>query len=235
MPDSPKPTTDGERLVDYLSLVERLSLLDTCAVSDALDSMGVCGTATGLKRRSTFATVAGRVRTIKLAAGKPEGGSTSHLGTRSIVEADDTDVIVVEQRTGVEAAGWGGVLATAAKHRGIRGVIVDCPARDIDEYERIGLPVFSRSRTPRTARGRIHQAGVDVEIRVGDIAVAPGDLVIADGTGVVFVPAGLAEATIARAETITARERLMSADALAGQPVTEVMGKNYETMLGTQE
>ncbi len=28
---------------------------------------------------------------------------------------------------------------------------------------------------------------------------------------------------------------LMSADVLAGQPVTEVMGKNYETMLGTLE
>ena len=221
--------------MDYASLVDRLSALDPCAVSDALDSLGVSGAVTGLKRRSTSATIAGRVQTIKLAAGKPEGGSMSHLGTRTIVEASDIDVIVVEQRTGIEAAGWGGVLAAAAKQQGVRGVIVDGPARDIDEYERIGLPVFSRSATPRTARGRIHEAATNVGIQVGEIAVEPGDLVIADGTGVVFVPARIAEAAVARAETIAAREQLMSADVLKGQPVTEVMGKNYETMLGTQK
>lgn len=221
--------------MDYATLVNRLSALDTCAVSDALDSLGVGGAVTGLTRRSTTATIAGRVQTIKLAAGKPEGGSGSHLGTRTIVKANDTDVIVVEQRTGIDAAGWGGVLATAARHKGIRGVIVEGPARDIDEYERIGLPVFSRSATPRTARGRIHQAATNVEIQVGDIAVAPGDLVIADATGVVFVPAGIAEKALAMAEKITAREQLMSADVLADQPVTEVMGKHYETMLGTQD
>ena len=221
--------------MDCSSLVDRLAVLDTCAVSDALDSLGVSGAASGLKRRSTNATIAGRVRTIKLAAGKPEGGSGSHLGTQTIVESSAMDVIVVEQRTGIEAAGWGGVLATAAHHKGIRGVIVEGPARDIDEYERIGLPVFSRSATPRTARGRIHQAATDVEIQVGGVAVAPGDLVIADGTGVVFVPADVAAKVILIAEKIVSREQLMSADVLAGQPVTEVMGKDYETMLGTQD
>ena len=219
----------------YSSLVDRLSALDTCAVSDALDSLGVNGAVSGLKRRSTTATIAGRVQTIKLAAGKPEGGSGSHLGTQTIMESSDIDIIVVEQRTGIEAAGWGGVLATAAHHKGIRGVIVEGPARDIDEYERIGLPVFSRSATPRTARGRIHQAATDVKVQVGDISVPPGDLVIADGSGVVFVPADIAGKVIAIAEKIVSREQLMSSDVLAGQPVTEVMGKNYETMLGTQD
>jgi len=221
--------------MNYASLVNRLSVLDTCAVSDALDSLGASGAVSGLARRATTATIAGRVQTMKLAAGKPQGGSGSHLGTHSIVESTDIDVIVVEQRTGIEAAGWGGVLATAAHHKGIRGVIVEGPARDIDEYERIGLPVFSRTTTPRTARGRIHQAATDVEIQVGDISVAPGDLVIADGTGVVFVPADIAGKALAIAEKITARERLMSADVLSDHPVTEVMGKDYETMLGTQE
>lgn len=221
--------------MDYPSLVNRLAMLDTCAVSDALDSLGVNGAVSGLKRRSTDATIAGRVRTIKLAAGKPEGGSGSHLGTQTIVESSTMDVIVVEQRTGIEAAGWGGVLATAAHHKGIRGVIVEGPARDIDEYKRIGLPVFSRSATPRTARGRIHQAATNVDIRVGDVTVAPGDLVIADGTGVVFVLIDIAGKVMAIAEKIASREQLMSADVLAGQPVTDVMGKGYETMLGTQD
>lgn len=230
--------------MDYAALVDRLSRLDTCAVSDALDALGgggggstggTSGAVAGIERRSTQATVAGRVRTVKLAAGPPPAGAKSHLGTDAIVAAGDTDVIVVEQRSGVEAAGWGGVLATAAHRKRIRGVVVEGPARDIDEYERLGFPVFSRSTTPRTARGRIHQAATDVAVRVGDIAVAPGDLVIADGTGVVFVAAAIAAQALAAAERIAARERLMSADVLAGRPVTEVMGRDYETMLGTQE
>ena len=45
----------------------------------------------------------------------------------------------------------------------------------------------------------------------------------------------MAEKVLAIAENITVREQLMSAGVLGGQPVTEVMGKNYENMLGTQE
>ena len=217
------------------ALAKRLAALDVCAVSDALDSLGAGGAVSGLARRCTRDTVAGRVQTVKLAAGKPPGGAKRHLGARSIEQARDTDVIVVEQRTGVDAAGWGGVLAAAAKARGVRGVIVEGPARDVDECERIGLAVFSRSTTPRTARGRIHEAGVNVNIRVGDVSVAPGDLVIADGTGVVFVPAAIAETVIAKAEAIVAAERRMAGAVAAGRPATAVLGEDYETLLATRD
>jgi regulator of RNase E activity RraA len=221
--------------MDYLSLIDRLTALDSCAVSDALDSLGVEGVVDGLRRRSTRNKIVGRVQTMKLSAGVPPEGAKSHLGTRSVEQAAPTDVIVAEQRTGVVAACWGGVLATAAKEKGVRGVIVEGPARDIDEFEEIGLTVFSRSVTPKTARGRIHESGVNVGIDVGDVHVEPGDLVIADGTGVVFIPAAMAEKVIAVAERIAAREKLITNAVGAGEPVTVVMGKDYETMLGTQK
>ncbi len=221
--------------MDTKELVERLAALDTCAVSDALDSLGVNGSVTGLVRRSTDSTIAGRVQTVKLSAGKPPEGSTSHLGTRATASAEDIDVIVVEQRSGIDAAGWGGVLATAAKAKGIRGVIIEGPVRDIDECAKIGLPVFSRSTTPKTARGRIHESAFNVDIQVGDVNVGAGDLIIADGTGVVFVPAAIATEVLDIAEQIAAKERLMAEDITAGRPVTDVMDKDYETLLGTQD
>ena len=141
--------------MDSTELVKRLTALDTCAVSDALDSLGLNGVVTGLARRSTNELIAGRVQTVKLSIGTTPGGSSAHLGSRSIEEAWERDIIVVEQRSGVDAAGWGGVLAVAARAKGIQGVIVEGPARDIDEYQKIGFPVFSRSTTPRTARGRV--------------------------------------------------------------------------------
>ena len=221
--------------MDYATLLDRLSGLDACAVSDALDSLGVAGAVDVLTRRSTTARIVGRVQTMKLSAGAPANGSKTHLGTTSIDQAESTDVIVVEQRTGVNAAAWGGVLATAAKQKGIRGVIVDGPARDVDEFSEIGLPVFSRSVTPKTARGRIHESGVNVAVEIGDIVVEPGDLVIADGTGVVFIPSGIVEQVLEMAARVVAREKMMVEAVKSGQAVSEVMGKDYETMLGTQK
>lgn len=214
-------------------LIARLALLDACAVSDALDSLGHAGAVEGLVRRATRERIAGRVRTLKLAGGPGSTGAASHLGTRSVEEATDTDVIVVEQRSGVIAASWGGVLANAARHKHVCGVIVEGPVRDIDEIAEVGLPVFSRSITTRTARGRIHEAGINVPIIVGDVPVNPGDLVIADGSGVVFVAADIAAQVIARAERIVAREKLLVDAVNAGDAPSAVMGREYETMLST--
>lgn len=212
-------------------LIARLQALDACAVSDALDSCKLKGAQSGLVRRSTRKRIAGTVQTVKLHAMEPAGGSKRHLGTAAIEAADDLTVIVVEQRTGIDCAGWGGVLANAAKVKGVRGVIMEGPARDIDEYEEIDFPVFSRSTTPRTARGRVWEEAFGVPVQVGDVIVQPGDYVIADGSGVAFIPAARIEEVLEVAERIVAKERLMTKDVLAGKPVSQVMGTNYETML----
>lgn len=221
--------------MDTIDLLDRLQKLDSCAVSDALDALGETGVVTGIRRLSTRQAIAGRVRTLKLAEGRRPGGSTMHLGVRSIDEADDTDVIVIEQRTGIDAAAWGGVLSEAAHHKHIRGVIIDGPARDVDDINETGLPVFARGATPYSARGRIHEAAVNVPVKVGDVVVEPGDLVIADGTGVVFLKAAMAGDVIEKAEAIAEAERRMVEAVHEHKRVTEIMGKDYETMLGTED
>lgn len=215
-----------------LLVVARLEKLDACAVSDALDAAGLSQFAhSGLPRRSTRKRVAGVVQTVKLHSQAPEGGSKRHLGTAAIEAADNLTVIVVEQRTGIDCAGWGGVLANAAQAKGVRGVIMEGPARDIDEYEEIGFPVFSRYTTPHTARGRVWEQAFGVPVQVGDSTVNPGDFVIADGSGVVFIPAARIEEILKIAEMVAGKERLMTRDVLAGKPVSVVMGTNYENML----
>ena len=208
----------------------RLSRLDSCAVSDALDKLGLTGVALGLQRVATSRRISGRVVTVKLEAddGRP---ASRHLGTTAVEAGQPGDVIVIEQRTGIDAASWGGNLSCAAQLRGIGGVIVDGPARDIDEAQGYDFPLFARSRTPHTARGRIVETGTNVPIVVSDIPVSPGDFVVADGTGVVFVAAGHIEAVLDAAEGIAARERAMVAALNEGLPVSQVMGKTYETML----
>lgn len=217
--------------MDFIELITRLENLDTCAVSDALDSLGVNGVADGIQRRSTRQKIAGRVRTMRLAAGKQPDSKAPHLGTRSVEEADDTDVIVLEQLTGVNAACWGGILSEAAHHKHIRGIVVEGPVRDVDEINETGLPVFSRSVTPIAARGRIHEAAVNVTVNIGGVSVAPGDYVIADGSGVVFVPASIAPDALSRAERVAAKEKRMVEAVHENKTISEIMDSKYETML----
>jgi 4-hydroxy-4-methyl-2-oxoglutarate aldolase len=212
------------------NLISRLSKLDSCAVSDALDKLGLTGAVTGIRRYTTDRRIAGRVLTVKL--DRAEGRSnTRHLCTAAIEAATPGDVIVVEQSTGLDAASWGGNLAIGAKMRGVSGVIVEGPARDIDDCQRVEFPVFARSHTARTARGRIVEVSTNEQITVGDVAVTPGDYVVADGSAVVFVAQGEIERVLETAEAIVAREEAMAQALREGVPISKVMGANYETML----
>jgi regulator of RNase E activity RraA len=214
-----------------IDLTARLAQLDSCAVSDALDKLGLAGVASGLERLATDKRISGRVVTVKLEADDGRPAASRHLGTTAVEAAQPGDVIVIQQRTGIDAASWGGNLSFAAQLRGVAGVIVDGPARDIDEAQGYGFPLFARSRTPHTARGRIVETGTNVPIVVSDVTVSPGDFVVADGTGVVFIAAREIEAVLEAAEAVAARERVMVAALREGVPVTQVMGKSYETML----
>ena len=211
-------------------LIFRLNKLDSCAVSDALDKLGLKGSVTGIHRYTTELRIAGRVLTVKL--DRAEGrSSTRHLCTAAIEAANPGDIIVVEQSTGLDAASWGGNLAIGAKMRGVAGVIVEGPARDIDDCRRLDFPVFARSHTARTARGRIVEVATGEPVTVGDVTVTPGDYVVADGSAVVFKSQSEISRVLEAAEAIVAREEAMAQALREGTPISKVMGANYETML----
>lgn len=219
------------------SIVRRLQRLDVCAVSDALDRLGIAGqVVSGLEQRSTTRRIAGRVVTYRLidtakAPPPPPGAPVRHLGTTAIMLAEPGDVIVVEQRDGVDAGSWGGILTLGAKLRGVAGVVADGPVRDIDEARSYGFPVYCRALTARTARGRVVETEVNQQVRIGDTHVNPGDYIIADASGVAFVPAARAAEVLEAAEAIAGREAAMARALLAGEPITTVMGADYEHML----
>ncbi|HYK58090.1 MAG TPA: hypothetical protein VEV85_01550 [Bryobacteraceae bacterium] len=217
-----------------MSNVERLARMDSCAVSDALDKLSLKGAVTGIQRFSTDRRIAGRVLTVKL--DRAEGrANTRHLCTAAIESADPGDILVIEQRTGLDAASWGGNLSLGAKVRGVAGVIVEGPVRDIDDSRRLDFPVFARNATAKTARGRIVELATNQPIQVGDIIVSPGDYAIADASAVVFIAAAEIERVIETAEQIMAREEAMAQAIREGQPISQVMGANYEDMLKSRD
>jgi len=211
--------------------LQRLRRLDCCAVSDALDKLKLSGVVTGLPQRAGQGRIAGRAVTVKLGTGEPPAGPRKHLGCTAIEAAGPDHVIVIEQKSGVEAGCWGGLLSLGAKVRGVAGVVADGPVRDIDEAIGYDFTVFSRALTSFTARGRVVEKGTNVAVEIGAVTVHAGDYVVADRSAVIFIAERDIERVLEAAEQIAAKEAAMAKAILAGTPIGQVMGGNYEHML----
>lgn len=212
--------------------VARLRRLDACAVSDALDRLGLPGCVTGLRSALPGRRIAGHVHTVKLRAGTPPPGRPPvHLGAAAIDASGPDDVIVVEQSTGIDAGCWGGILSRGAQRKGVAGVICEGLARDVDEAREIGFPVFCRGYTARTARGRVYEDATDVPVEVGGFTVEPGFYAICNSSAAVFVAPQDIAAVLAAAEDIAAREAEMTRRLETGEAASAVLGANYEYML----
>jgi 4-hydroxy-4-methyl-2-oxoglutarate aldolase len=213
------------------TLLQRLARLDCCAVSDALDKLKLSGQVTSLPRRSGAGRIAGRAVTVLLGVGDPPPGPPRHLGTTAIEHGDAESIIVIEQKTGVEAGCWGGLLTLGAKVKGIQGVVADGPVRDIDEARDLDFPIFTNRTTCLTARGRVVEKATNGPVNIAGVVVSAGDYVLADDSAVLFISEASIERVVSTAEDIVAREAAMARAILGGTPMHEVMGGNYELML----
>jgi 4-hydroxy-4-methyl-2-oxoglutarate aldolase len=212
-------------------IIERLAKLDTCAVSDGMDRLGLKGATFGVRPMWACPKIIGRAVTMKI---KPVGleKPKQHLGTAAIVVAQPGDVIVVDNGGRPDSSCWGGLLSLAAKTKGISGIVIDGACRDIDESRDLEFPVYARGALPMTARNRVMQESFNQEIQFAGVQVHPGDLVIADGSGVVVIPRFQEEEVVKEAEAVAATEARMADGIRQGMSVLEVLEKlGYEAML----
>jgi regulator of RNase E activity RraA len=213
------------------AIIERLAKLDTCAVSDALDSLNLKGATWGVRPQWQCPKIAGRAVTMKI---KPAGlqQPTQHLGTAPIEAAEPGDIIVIDNGGKLEFSCWGGLLALSAKLKGVSGVVIDGASRDIDEARDLEFPVYARGVVPMTARGRVMQESYNQEIQFAGVQCRPGDLVLADGSGVIIIPKEKENEVVAAAEAIYAKEQEMAAGIRKGYSGLEMLEKlGYEQML----
>jgi 4-hydroxy-4-methyl-2-oxoglutarate aldolase len=79
------------------------------------------------------------------------------------------------------------------KLKGMVGVVTDATARDLDEIETEGVPLYFRKPGRGIRPGRNELESVNRPIVCGGVLVMPGDVVVADGDGVLVVPRAQAE------------------------------------------
>jgi regulator of RNase E activity RraA len=126
-----------------------------------------------------------------------------------IDEAEPGDVGVIVMEGSLDVAAIGGLMGTAAKARGMAGMVLDGAVRDVAELRALGLPVFARSVSPATAVGRYASVSKQVPVACAGVTISPGDIVVAGEDGVVVVPKDRADEVLKRSQEIDQRESKM--------------------------
>ena len=96
-------------------------------------------------------------------------------------------VLVVTNGGGSDGALWGDMAATHARHKGIAGVVMDGPIRDVDALNEMRFPVWATCVSPSHSE-KAGPGAVNVPIVAGGVSVHPGDVIVADGDGVLAIP-----------------------------------------------
>ena len=183
------------------------------SVSDAVDQVvGKRGYLAHDMRPYVAGAFVGRAATALVKTATPEQ-ATPALAVKHSVEMIDSanpgDVGVIVMDNTLDVAAIGGLMGTAAKSRGMAGMVLDGAVRDLAELRALGLPVYARSVSPATAVGRYASVSKQVPVECAGVTVTPGDIIVAGEDGVVVVPKDRAADVLKRSQEIDARESKM--------------------------
>lgn len=130
----------------------------------------------------------GAAYTLKLPA-------TDNLGMHAAVkDADPGDVILADQEGAALGAPVGEIMALAAQHKGLAGIVLNGVVRDIDKLRASSWPIFATGAFAQQCR-KDGPAWLKLPMSCAGVLVSPGDILLGDDDGVVVIP-------IARAEVI---------------------------------
>ncbi|CAN0619990.1 4-carboxy-4-hydroxy-2-oxoadipic acid aldolase [Burkholderia multivorans] len=119
---------------------------------------------------------------------------------RALVVAQPGDVLVVYTNGVYEHGYWGEIMTTAARARGLAGLVIDGGVRDADLLEEIGFPVFSRGLSIRGTGKDYGAIGwINEPVMIGNVTIGAGDLIVADRDGVVAIPRARAAEVVEKA------------------------------------
>jgi 4-hydroxy-4-methyl-2-oxoglutarate aldolase len=110
--------------------------------------------------------------------------------------------LVIDDAERADVGSIGSFNIMSWKLHGAVGVVTDATARDTDEIETEGVPLYFRRPGRGIRPGRNEIESVNRPIVCGGVLVVPGDVVLADGDGVLVIPRGQAADVARYARTI---------------------------------
>jgi len=197
--------------------IQRASKLDTTALSDALDRLGIPGQCLGIKPLDPKFRLTGRAFTLRYGpAGVPPGTVGDFID-----DVPEGNLIVIDNGGRENATVWGDILTMVAHRRNIAGTVIDGACRDTNLSREIGYPIFSRSYSMRTGKDRVQLEATNGRVNIGDARVLPGDILRGDGDGVVVIPQVHEDRILTIAAEIDATEEKIRQAVLNGMRLTD--------------
>jgi 4-hydroxy-4-methyl-2-oxoglutarate aldolase len=185
------------------SKVQRASKLDTTALSDAMDRLGIVGQCLGIKPLNPHFRLAGRAFTILYGPSATPSGTVGDY----IDDVEPGGVVVLDNGGRENATVWGDILTMVSHSRGIAGTVIDGACRDVALSLELGYPIFSRSYSMRTGKDRVQVEAMNGTVNIGDARVNAGDILRGDADGVIVIPKEHETAILDAAEEIDAVEQ----------------------------
>lgn len=198
-------------------IVEGFRALSTATVYEAAGQLGKMDPQ--IKPTYSGAQLCGPAVTVKCHVGD------NLMLHKAVTVAGPGDILVVTIDNHLGAGAWGEILLTAAKARGIAGLVIDGAVRDTGSYLKHDFPVFARG-IAIGATTKKHGGTINHPIVCGNVLVNPGDIVLGDADGVVVVPKARAQAVLESSLERERKEAALMQQLRAGATTLELLGLN---------
>ena len=170
----------------------------------------------GLKKISSNTPLVGLAFTVRTMAG--DNLALHHAVSRAVPGS----ILMIDAGGYDRNAVWGGILHTAARLRGVVGVVVDGCIRDVAEIRSSPVACYARGHVPAGPH-KGWGGEINVTVQIGRAAVKAGDLVIGDEDGLTFIPFEDRAAVLERCRKRIAAEAEVVRRIEAGETTVEIM------------
>ncbi|WP_108659585.1 RraA family protein [Acuticoccus kandeliae] len=171
-----------------------------------------------IKAVTKAVSFAGRALTVRV---RPWDNLAAHFALDLI---EPGDVLMMASGGFTQASVIGEKYLGMARNKGAVAIVVDGMARDVRNYDSIGIPVFALGVTPNSSF-KNGPGEVGVPVSMGGVPVMSGDIIVGDEDGVVVIPDYLVESTAAALEAVRQKEDAMFAAISAGGPKPAAMAQ----------